>query len=75
MNYWTKWAKAAGVRALKTFGQAFASAITVGLALNEIDWVYVASCAVVAAVYSLATSLGGLPEVDGLDTKGEEDNV
>ena len=58
------WWKAAAIRALKTFGQTFASMITVGAAMNEIQWDYVASCALVAAIYSMATSLAGLPEVD-----------
>lgn len=58
-----KWAKAASIRALKTFGQTFASMITVGAAIREIDWVYVASSAAVAMIYSLATSLAGLPEL------------
>ena len=58
-----KWIKAAGIRALKTFGQTFASLMTVGAAVGEIDWSYVASCSVVAAVYSIATSIAGLPEL------------
>lgn len=58
-----EWFKAAGIRAIKTFAQSFASMITVGAAINEIDWRYTASVAVVSAVYSLATSLAGLPEV------------
>lgn len=57
------WIKAAGVRAIKTFAQTFASLITVGLAASEIDWKYAASCALVSGVYSIATSLAGLPEV------------
>lgn len=62
-----KWLKAAGIRAIKTFAQAFASGITVGLAFHEINWGYLASCAAVAAIYSLLTSLAGLPEVDKED--------
>lgn len=57
------WLKAAVVRSAKTFFQTFASLITVGLALSDIDWLYVASVSACAAIYSLATSLGGLPEV------------
>lgn len=57
------WWKAAGIRALKTFGQSFASMLTVGAAMNEINWRYVGSVAVVSAIYSLATSLAGLPEI------------
>ena len=58
-----KWIKAAGIRAIKTFAQTFVSFITVGLAVSQIDWKYDVSCAVVAGVYSLATSVAGLPEL------------
>ena len=59
-----KWWKAAGVRALKTFAQAFAAGLTIGATIREISWGYLASTAAVAAIYSLAMSLAGLPEVD-----------
>lgn len=58
-----KWLKAAGVRAVKTFAQTFASFITVGLAFSQIDWRYAISCAAVAGVYSVAMSFAGLPEL------------
>lgn len=58
------WAKAALIRAVKTFAQSFASLITVGAAISDISWGFVASVSFVAAVYSLATSMTGLPEVD-----------
>lgn len=58
-----RWLKAAGIRALRTFAQNFASMMTVGAAINELKWGYIASCAIVAAVYSMMTSLAGLPEV------------
>lgn len=61
---WKTWLHAAGVRAAKTFAQSFASMITVGAAISELDWGYIASVSVVSAVYSLATSLAGLPEVE-----------
>jgi hypothetical protein len=59
-----KWLKAALIRAIKTFFQSFASMLTVGVAIDEISWGYVASVSAVAAIYSIATSLAGLPEVD-----------
>ena len=62
-----KWIKAALVRATKTFAQTFASFITVGAAIGEIKWGYVASVSTVAFIYSIVTSLGGLPE----DTESE----
>jgi hypothetical protein len=57
------WIKAAGIRAAKTFAQVFASFITIGMAFTDIDWLYVLSVSFVAAIYSLATSIKGLPEL------------
>ena len=67
-----RWWYAAGIRAIKTFAQVFASMITVGAALNEISWGYVASVAAVSAIYSMLTSLAGLPEVPSKDDDGAE---
>ena len=58
------WWKCAGVRAIKTAAQTAMGMITVGAALSEIKWLQVASVAVVAAIYSMLTSIAGLPEVD-----------
>ena len=58
------WFKAAGVRAVKTMAQTAVSLITVGSAFNEVEWVYIISVSVTAAIASLLTSLGGLPELD-----------
>lgn len=57
------WWKAAGIRAVRTWAQTALSMITVGAALNEIDFVRVLSISTVAAIYSMLTSLAGLPEV------------
>lgn len=65
------WAKAAIIRAVKTFAQSFASLITVGAAIDEISWGFIASVSFVAAVYSIATSLAGLPEVEEGGTDNE----
>lgn len=61
---WKKWLAAAGIRALKTVAQTALGFITVGMAVNEVDWKNVASVAIVAGIYSLITSLAGLPELD-----------
>lgn len=58
------WFKAAGIRAIKTIAQTALGFITVGLTMAEIDWKAVVSVAVVAGVYSLLTSIAGLPELD-----------
>ena len=61
---WKEWAKAAGVRAVKTFAQTAIATIGTSMALCQVDWVLVASASALAAVLSLLTSLAGLPELD-----------
>lgn len=58
-----KWLKAAGIRALKTFAQTCIAQITVGVMIQQVDWIAVASIAGLAAVLSILTSVAGLPEV------------
>lgn len=57
------WLKSAGVRAIKTFAQTAGSMITVGAAVTELDWKYIISVATVAGIYSIVTSIAGIPEV------------
>ena len=59
-----KWLKAAGIRALKTMAQTAVGMMAVGLTINEVNWLQLASVAVVAGVMSLLTSVAGLPEVE-----------
>lgn len=76
MNYWSEWIKAAGIRAIKTIAQTALGLLTVGAAISEVEWAHVASVALVAGVYSLLTSLAGLPELDSKAEAGvfdEED--
>lgn len=61
------WWKAAGIRALKTFAQAMLGSIAVGAAISEIQWGYILSVSLVAALLSLLTSIAGLPEVEDKD--------
>lgn len=71
MKYkFVEWFKAAGIRALKTCAQTALSLISVGMVMSEVDWVTVGSASVVAGVYSLLTSIAGLPE---LETKTESE--
>lgn len=59
-----EWLKAAGIRALRTMAQTALGMLTIGAAINEINWVSLASVAFVAGVYSILTSLAtSLPEV------------
>lgn len=60
-----KWAKAAGIRALKTMAQTAVAVIGTGAVISAVDWKMVVSSAIVAGVVSLLTSVTGIPEVEG----------
>ena len=59
-----KWWKAAAIRAIKTIAQTAAATISCSAIMSEVDWRYVVSAAMLAGIYSMLTSLAGLPEVD-----------
>ena len=65
MRDWKKWAKAAGIRAIKTVAQTAVATIGTAAALGAVDWRMVASASALAGVLSLLTSVAGLPEVEG----------
>lgn len=72
MRDWGKWAKAALIRAVKTFAQTFASMIAVGAAFSEIDWLRALSVSGVAFVLSWLTSLAGIPEEEPVEVESDE---
>lgn len=62
----SKFWKAALIRALRTFCQTAVATIGTTAVLEEVNWIMVASSAVLAAVLSILNSVAtGLPEVDG----------
>lgn len=71
-NYWLKWAKAAGRRALKTAAQTFVATIGTTATIGAVDWKLVCSTSVLAAILSIGTSLAGLPEVEPNDVAEED---
>ncbi|WP_338070596.1 holin [Bifidobacterium callimiconis] len=59
------WARAAGLRAVKTAAQAALAVIGTGaVGILTVDWANIGSVAVMAAIVSLLTSIAGIPEVD-----------
>ena len=62
-NNFKKWLYCALIRAVKTFAQTAASLLTVGSLLSQINWMTVISVSAVAFIYSILTSIAGLPEL------------
>ena len=63
-EYWKNWAKAAGVRAIKTVAQTAIGTIGASVLISDVNWIAVVSASVLAGLLSLLTSVAGLPEVE-----------
>ena len=73
MRNWKAWARAAGIRAARTFGEAALSYIgTSALVLGDVNWVGVLSAGALGAISSFFLALKGLPEVTPEDELEEE---
>ena len=63
-NYWKKWLKAAGIRAIKTIAQTAVATIGTSAVMGDVNWIAVGSASLLAGILSLLTSVAGLPEVE-----------
>ena len=63
-----EWFKYAGIRALKTVAQTAIAMIGTSIFIESVNWLAVLSASALAGVFSLLTSIAGLPELDN----GEE---
>lgn len=62
MRNWKTWAKAAGIRAVKTVAQTAVGVIGASAVMGDVNWITVASASALAGVLSVLTSVAGLPE-------------
>ena len=58
------WAKAAGIRAIKTMAQTAVATIGTAAVLGDVNGPMVISASVLSGVLSILTSVAGLPELD-----------
>lgn len=59
-----EWAKAAGIRAVKTMAQTFVATVGTAAVLSAVDWRVVVSASILSGILSVANSVAGIPEVE-----------
>lgn len=59
-----EWFIRAGIRALKTVAQTAIATIGTSFLFTEVNWIVVGSASLLAGIFSLLTSIAGLPELE-----------
>ena len=72
MRDWKQWAKAALIRAVRTFAEAMLAYIGTGaIVLKDVDWLAALSAGAFGFILAWLMALAGLPEAE--DKKTEEE--
>lgn len=72
---WKAWAKAALIRALRTFAEAMIAYIGTGaIVLGDVNWIAALSAGGLGFVTALLIALAGLPEVEKTEKKPPDDD-
>lgn len=70
MTNWKEWAKAALIRAVRTFAESMLAYIGTGaVVLGDVNWIAAISAGGFGAVCAILLALAGLPEVDHKNQK------
>ena len=72
MKKYKAWAKAAGIRAVKTMAQTAVAMLPAAATITAVDWKTLAGTAALAGVASMLTSVKGLPELKTENETGKE---
>ena len=65
MTNFKEWARAAGIRAVRTFAEAMLAYIGTGaLVLGDVNWIAALSAGAFGCITAVLLALTGLPEVD-----------
>lgn len=77
MRNWKEWAKAALIRAIRTFAESMLAFIGTGkLVLGDVNWIAALSAGAFGFVIAWLIALTGLPEVENIpetETENEEE--
>lgn len=70
---WKEWAKAALIRAIRTFAESMLAYIGTGaIVLGDVNWVAALSAGGFGAICAILLALAGLPEVKPEEVTAEE---
>jgi len=71
-RYTKIWLRAALIRAIRSVSQTALATLGTGAMLSEVNWMAVGSASLMAGIFSVLTSLAGLPECKNCGEEAEK---